>query len=99
MLDSKLLALVLLGLLVGSALYLVNTSYEARRLFTLLDRAQTEQRQLQSEFVRLEAERQAQATPMRVDKVARDKLHMRTATLAVTQDVVDPAAAASGVRP
>ena len=84
--------LVLLGVLIGSALYLVQTSYEARRLFARLDRAKTEQRQLDTEYKRLDAERQAQATNLRVEKVARDKLQMRTATPAVTQYVSDDAA-------
>jgi cell division protein FtsL len=92
--GSKGLALLLLAGLIGSALYLVNVSYEARRLFTLLDRAQAQARQLQAEGRRLEAERQAQATHLRVERVAREKLQMRTATAAVTQYVVD--APASG---
>jgi len=96
--------LVLLMLLLASSLYLVKTSYEARRLFSQLDRARAEQRQLDTEFKRLDAERQAQATHLRVEKVARDKLQMRNATPAVTQYVTDIAAsaasaAASGARP
>ena len=83
---------VLLVLLIGSSLYLVRTSYEARRLFAQLDRARAEQRQLETERKRLEAERQAQATHLRVEKVARDRLRMRTASPAVTQYVIDPAA-------
>ncbi len=84
--------LVLLVLLLGSCLVLVKTSYEARRLFSLLDRARNEQRQLDTEFKRLDAERQAQATHLRVEKVARDKLQMRNATPGVTQYVADGAA-------
>jgi cell division protein FtsL len=98
--------LVLLMLLLASSLYLVKTSYEARRLFSLLDRARAEQRQLDTEFKRLDAERQSQATHLRVEKVARDKLQMRNATPAVTQYVTDGAASpasaaatASGARP
>lgn len=91
---GKGLALLLLAALIGSALYLVNVSYEARRLFTLLDRAQVQARQLEGQARRLEAERQAQATHLRVERVARERLHMRTATAAVTQYVAD--APASG---
>ena len=95
--------LVLLVMLLASSLYLVKTSYEARRLFSQLDRARAEQRQLDTEFKRLDAERQAQATHLRVEKVARDKLQMRNATPAVTQYVTDTAASAaataSGARP
>ncbi len=89
--------LLLLAALLGSAMWLVNTSYEGRRLFATLDRAKTEQQQLDIEYKRLDAERQAQATHLRVEKVAREKLAMRTATPGVTQYVVDAAApAASG---
>ena len=89
---------VLLVMLLASALYLVRVSYDARRLFTELDRAQGEERQLDTEFERLKAERQAQATPLRVEKAAREKLGMRTATPAITQ-YVTYAKAASGVAP
>jgi cell division protein FtsL len=84
--------LVLLILLLGSSLYLVKTSYESRRLFAAIDRAKGEERQLDVEFKRLDAERQAQGTNARVEKVARDKLQMRTATPGVTHYVVDAVA-------
>lgn len=86
------LNLLLLAALLGSALVLVRTSYEGRRLFAALDRAKNEQAQLDIDYKRLDAERQAQATHLRVEKVAREKLAMRTATPAVTQYVADPAA-------
>jgi cell division protein FtsL len=87
---------LLLVLLIGSSLYLVKTSYESRRLFALLDRARSEQKALDTDHKRLDAERQAQATHLRVEKTAREKLQMRTATPAVTQYVNDAAPAASG---
>jgi cell division protein FtsL len=92
--------LLLLAALLASCLYLVKTAYESRRLFHALDRARNEQGQLETEFKRLDAERQAQATHLRVEKVAREKLRMRTATPAVTQYVSDEAApgAASAVQ-
>jgi cell division protein FtsL len=86
------LDIVLLLALLASSLLLVRTSYEARRLFTDLDRARAEQRRLDADFERLDAERQAQATHLRVEKVAREKLAMRGATPAVTTYVVDTAA-------
>ena len=92
---SRLNVLLLLVLL-GSSVYLVRVSYESRRLFTELDRARNEERVLDSEQERLKAEKQAQATPLRVEKAARDKLAMRTATPAVTQ-YVTYARSASGV--
>jgi len=89
---------VLLIMLMASGLYLVRVSYDARRLFAELDRAQGEERQLDTEFERLKAERQAQATPLRVEKTARERLGMRTATPAITQ-YVTYARTASGVTP
>ena len=89
---SRLNLLLLLALL-ASCLVLVRTSYESRQVFAALDKARGEQRQLDAEFKRLDAERQAQATHLRVDRVARDKLGMRTATPGVTQYVYDMPAA------
>jgi cell division protein FtsL len=97
-LSSK-LNLVLGLLLILSCLALVKSAYEGRRVFAALDQAQREQRQLESEFKRLDAERQAQATPRLVEKVAREKLRMSTVTPGVTTYVDDVPAAASGVRP
>lgn len=85
--------LILLLALLASCLVLVRTSYESRQVFAALDKARGEQRQLDAEFKRLDSERQAQATNLRVDRVARDKLGMRTATPGVTQYVYDTPAA------
>jgi cell division protein FtsL len=79
------LNLVLLAALLASCLYLVKTTYDTRRLFSDIERARNVQTRLEVDFKRLEAERQAQATHLRVEKVARDRLAMRTATPAVTQ--------------
>jgi cell division protein FtsL len=90
------LGVILLLALLASSLYLVQVSYEARRLFAELDKAQAEERLLDTEHERLKAERQAQATPLRVEKTARDKLGMRSATPAVTQYVAWGERGASG---
>ena len=87
------LSLVLLVAVMASALYLVHTQYESRRLFTQLDRAVAESRRLETEHQRLQVEKRAQATPLRVEKIARAQLQMRTATPAITQYVADPAGA------
>ena len=87
------LSLVLLVAVMASALYLVHTQYESRRLFTQLDRAVAESRRLETEHQRLQVEKRAQATPLRVEKLARAQLQMRTATPAITQYVADPAGA------
>lgn len=94
------LNLILLVALVISSVYLVRVSYDSRRLFAQLDRAQSEARQLEIEHERLIAEKQSQATPLRVEKVARERLAMRGATPAVTQYVTYSASApASGSAP
>ncbi len=78
------LNLVLLLGLICSALYLVRIQYESRRLFSDLDRAGAEAHRLEVEFDRLEVEKRAQATPSRVEKLAKDKLQMRPASPAIT---------------
>ena len=87
--TARVNGILLLALLV-SALLLVKSSYEARRLFAALDKSRGEQRQLDIEHKRLEAERQAQATNLRVEKVARERLKMSAALPTVTESVADP---------
>ncbi|HOW47229.1 MAG TPA: cell division protein FtsL [Rubrivivax sp.] len=87
------LNLLLLAALLGSCLVLVRAAYDSRRLFTAIERARVEQARLDTEYRRLDAERQAQATHLRVEKTARERLRMRTATPAVTQFLEDPALA------
>ena len=86
---TRLNAVLLLAVL-ASAIYLVHTQYESRRLFTELDRAVAEARRLETEHQRLQVEKRAQATPLRVERIARAQLNMRTATPAITQYVSDP---------
>ena len=95
---ARLNLMLLLAVLV-SAMYLVHTQYQSRRLFTELDRAVAEARRLDTEHQRLQVEKRAQATPLRVEKLARAQLNMRTATPAITQYVRDPAGAAAAASP
>ena len=78
--------LLLLGV-IASALYLVQVQYESRRLYMQIDKARAEARQLEADHERLKAERRAQATPARVEKLAREQLQMRPATPGITQYV------------
>ena len=89
------LNILLLVVLVASGLYLVHTSYQSRRLFSELDRLQSEQRRLDTEHQRLLTERQAEATHLRVERVAREKLKMSSPTPAVTHYVTEAGAAPS----
>ncbi|MFZ2988556.1 cell division protein FtsL [Ideonella sp.] len=86
------LGLVLLIALMASALYLVRTRYEARRLFVELEKAKSEHQQLQADEQRLEAQRRSDATHLRIERDAREKLAMRLATPDVTVYVADPKA-------
>ncbi|RQP21529.1 cell division protein FtsL [Piscinibacter terrae] len=86
---------VLLVMLIASSIYLVRVSYDSRRLFAELDKAQSEERSLDLEFERLKTEKQSQATPLRVEKTAREKLQMRSANPAITQYVTYAKAASA----
>jgi cell division protein FtsL len=86
---TRLNVLLLLATL-ATALYLVFNQYESRRLFVELDRAQAEARRLDTEADRLELEKRAQATPLRVEKLAKEQLQMRTASPAITVYVNAP---------
>lgn len=77
--------------ILGTALYLINVQYESRRLFAALDMANAEARKIAIERERLVLEKGAQATPGRVDKIAREQLQMRAATPATTQYLGLPA--------
>ncbi|GAB1386078.1 hypothetical protein MASR1M59_12260 [Melaminivora sp.] len=93
------ISVLLLLATMASAMLLVHNQYQARRLYTALHRAQAEARQLETERQRLEVERRAQATPLRVEALARDRLGMRMATPAITQWVGDNGAQPPAARP
>lgn len=86
---------ILLVAVIASALLLVKTAYDARRLFNADHRVDVEARKLQGEHKRLEAERELQATNQRVDKSARERLKMFTATPAITMYESAPAGSAA----
>ena len=81
------LNVLLLAALLARCVYLVRVSYDARRLFAELDQAQSVESRLNTELERLQTERRSQATPLLVEKTARLKLNMRTATPAITHYV------------
>jgi cell division protein FtsL len=92
------LNMILVLALLASSLYLVRTAYDSRRLFAELDKAKNEAARLDTESKRLEAEREAQATSLRVERTARERLAMRTATPAVTVYVHDDDVAAGAAK-
>lgn len=97
------LNLVLLMAVLASAFYLVHTQYEFRRLYTAVDRAQSQSRRLEAEHEQLRVQKQAQATSARVQQIATRKLQMHPVNPAITQYVTvytpDAASNAQGGRP
>jgi cell division protein FtsL len=90
------LSILLLAAVVASSLYLVRVQYDSRRYVTELDRAVAEGHRLETERARMEVEKRAAATSLRVETVARQKLAMRTVTPAITEYVTSSAALAEG---
>jgi cell division protein FtsL len=83
---TRLNVLLLLAVL-ASAMVLVHNQYESRRLFMALEAARKEAHRLEVDHDRLQVERRAQATPLRVELIARQQLQMKTASPAITQYV------------
>lgn len=83
---TRLNVLLLLAVM-ASAMVLVHSQYESRRLFMAMEAANKDARRLEVEHDRLQVERRAQATPLRVEQIARQQLQMKTATPAITQYV------------
>ena len=93
------LNLVLLTAVMASALYLVSVQYGSRRLTTELDRAHTEARRLETEKDVLQVTKRSQATPARVERLAREKLQMRQAQAGITTYVTYSADASQVTAP
>ena len=95
------ISFVLFLAVMASAFVIVRTQYESRQLTTELDRAKSEARRIETELDRLEVERRAQATPLRVEQIARQQLQMRMVSPAITQYVSPPGAPAkaAGAQP
>ncbi len=80
----------------ATALYLVHVQYESRRLYVELEKAGAQARKLEVAHESLQAEKRGQATPLRVERLAKDKLQMHTVTPAITQYVSVHEAPAGG---
>jgi len=81
------LNLLLLLALLASSLYLVSVQYESRRLFSELDKARSQEHRLETDKERLQVQKRSLATPLRVERLAKEKLQMRNATPAITHYV------------
>jgi cell division protein FtsL len=71
------LNVVLLLALVVCALSLVTSRHQSRKLFVDLEREQTLTRSYDIEYGQLQIEQSTWAMPARVEKIAREQLHMQ----------------------
>ena len=76
---------MLLAVVVATMLYIVKVQYESRQLFVAIEKATVDVRKLELESASLQVDSRAQATPLIIEKLAKEKLQMRSATPAVTQ--------------
>jgi cell division protein FtsL len=72
-------------LLVMCSLLLVNSQYQARRLFIELERAQLRQKELETEWDQLQYEQSTLAKHSRIDSIARTSLGMSVPGASRTQ--------------
>jgi cell division protein FtsL len=89
----------LLLAVLASSLYLVNVQYQSRQLYSDLDKARSLARGIETDNERLQVEKRAQAAPLRIEKLAKEKLQMRTVTPAITHYAsyaIEAASAAAG---
>lgn len=70
--------MILLMILVICALGVVTSQHRARKLFQGLESEQERARQLDVEYGQLQLEMSTWATHPRIEKIARDRLHMVT---------------------
>ncbi|MCL2345925.1 MAG: cell division protein FtsL [Desulfobulbus sp.] len=70
------LNMILLFILVVCALGLVTSQHRARKLFQELEQEQERGRQLDVEYGQLQLEMSTWATSPRIEKIARERLHM-----------------------
>lgn len=72
------LSLILMLIAVACALSAVSSNHRARKLFIELEREQNRMRELDVEWGQLQLEQSTWAAHARVEKIARDRLGMKT---------------------
>jgi cell division protein FtsL len=72
------IALLLLALLVACALSLVTSQHQARKLFAGIEGEQARAKALDVEWGQLQLEARTWALPSRIEKLAQERLQMRT---------------------
>ena len=88
------LNLLLLALVVTSALALVTSRHQSRKLYNELQVELAAEKRFDEELVRLQIEQSSWSTPTRIEKVAREKLAMRLPEFDRTRILALDAAAA-----
>ena len=69
--------LLLIAILLASALGAVASQHKARKLFSEIEREQERMRGLEVEWGQLQREQSTSASHARIEKIARERLHMR----------------------
>lgn len=82
--------LLLIALALACALGAVGAQHKSRKLFHELEREQERSRQLEVEWGQLQLEQSTWAGHARVEKIARERLHMMTPRAGQLLDVGPP---------
>jgi cell division protein FtsL len=93
------LNLLLVGILVVCALGVVTSQHRARKLYSELQQAQEQAKQMNTEYGQLQLEQSTWAMHARIEKIASERLHMRVPDPSKIQVVpVIPAAQPAGAK-
>ncbi|MGF6756539.1 cell division protein FtsL [Paraburkholderia sp. GAS334] len=87
------LNIFLLIVVMGCALSVVNATNQQRQIFIQLQRAQSQERQLQQDYSQLQYQQSAMSKTSRIEQIATTSLKMQSATTGRTQYLtLDPGA-------
>jgi cell division protein FtsL len=89
------LNIFLLIVVMGCALSVVNATNQQRQFFIQLQRAQSQERQLQQDYSQLQYQQSALSKTSRIEQIATDSLKMQGATTGRTQYLTLDAGAAT----
>ncbi|WP_118182273.1 cell division protein FtsL [Paraburkholderia phosphatilytica] len=88
------LNIFLLFVVMGCALSVVNATNQQREIFIQLQRAQSQEHQLQQDYAQLQYQQSALSKTSRIEQIATDSLKMQPVTTGRTQYLtLDPGAA------
>ncbi|WDD96248.1 cell division protein FtsL [Burkholderia sp. FERM BP-3421] len=91
------LNIFLLILVMGCALSVVNSTNQQRQIFIQLQRAQSQEHQLQQDYAQLQYQQSALSKTSRIEQLADSALKMQSITTGRTQYLTLPAGAAKAV--